>query len=154
MVKWVPSTIAGHIYTMIALAVIGSLLIATVNSYTTSLRNASEIEQLRNLLGQVAAKGSELITLVASANLSAHASLQLPASIGTKQYWLRARNDSSSAWIEGALGQMIDEDVPIRVYLPRETSVSGYYISGYGAAVLEAHMDGSIPQLNLTSKGG
>jgi len=149
-----PSTIPGHIYTMIALAVIGSLLIATVNSYTTSLRNASEIEQLRNLLSQVAAKGSELITLVASANLSAHASLQLPASIGTQQYWLRARNNSSNAWIEGALGQMVDVAVPNRVYLPRGTSVSGYYVSGYGAAILEAYMDGSNPQLNLSSKGG
>ena len=149
-----PSTIPGHIYTMIALAVIGSLLIATVNSYTTSLRNASEIEQLRNLLSQVAAKGSELITLVASANLSAHASLQLPASIGTQQYWLRARNNSSNAWIEGALGQMVDVAVPNRVYLPRGPSVSGYYVSGYGAAILEAYMDGSNPQLNLSSKGG
>jgi len=154
MVKQVPSTVAGHIYTMIALAVIGSLLIATVNSYTASLRNASEIEQLRNLLNQVTAKGSELITLVASANLSVHASLQLPASIGIQQYWLRARNDSSSAWIEGALGRMIDEAVPNRAYLPRGTSVSGYYVSGYGAAILEAHMDGSNPQLNLSSKGG
>ncbi len=149
-----PSTIPGHIYTMIALAVIGALLIATVNSYTTSLRNASEIEQLRNLLGQVAAKGSELITLVASANLSAHASLQLPAAIGTQQYWLRARNNSSNAWIEGALGQMVDVAVPNRVYLPRGTSVSGYYVSGYGAAILEAYINGSNPQLNLSSKGG
>lgn len=154
MVKQMPSTVAGHIYTMIALAAIGALLIATVNSYTSSLRNASEIEQLRNLISQVAAKGSELITLAASANLSVHASLQLPASIGNQQYWLRARNDSSSAWIEGALGQMIDEDVSNRAYLPRETSVSGHYVSGYGAAVLEAYMDGSIPQLNLSSKGG
>ena len=154
MVKQMPSTIPGHIYTMIALAVIGALLIATVNSYTTSLRNASEIEQLRNLLGQVAAKGSELITLVASANLSAHASLQLPASIGTQQYWLRARNNSSNAWIEGALGQMVDVAVPNRVYLPRGTSVSGYYVSGYGAAILEAYINGSNPQLNLSSKGG
>jgi len=154
MVKQMPSTIPGHIYTMIALAVIGSLLIATVNSYTASLRNASEIEQLRNLLSQVAAKGSELIVLVASANLSAHVSLQLPASIGTQQYWLRARNDSSNAWIEGALGQMVDVTVPNRVYLPRGTSVSGYYVSGYGAAILEAYVDGSNPQLNLSSKGG
>jgi len=149
-----PSTIPGHIYTMIALAVVCSLLVATVNSYTASLRNASEIEQLRNLLSQVAAKGSELVTLAASANLSAHVSVQLPAAIGTQQYWLRARNDSSNAWIEGALGQMIDEAVPNRAYLPRGTSVSGYYISGYGAAILEAYIDGSNPQLNLTSKGG
>ena len=100
-----PSTIPSHIYTMLALAVIGSLLVATVNSYAASLRNASEIEQLRNFQEQVAAKASELITVVTSTDASAQASLQLPASIGTNQYWLRARNDSSYAWIEGALGQ-------------------------------------------------
>jgi len=139
---------------MIALAVIGSLLVATVNSYAASLRNASEIEQLHNLLGQVAAKGSELAVLAASANLFARASLQLPASIGTQQYWLRARNDSSDSWIEGALGQITEQAVPNRVYLPTGTSASGYYVSGYGPAILEAYMNGSNPQLKLSSIGG
>ncbi len=149
-----PSTIPSHIYTMIALAVIGSLLVAAVNSYTTSLRTSSEIEQLRNMLSQIAAEGSELITLAASTNASIEASLQLPASIGTKQYWLRARNDSSNAWIEGALGQIIDETPPSIVYLPNAISASGYYASGYGAVILEAYMNNSTPQLYLSSSGG
>ncbi|HKZ93611.1 MAG TPA: hypothetical protein VJ249_03385 [Candidatus Bathyarchaeia archaeon] len=149
-----PSTIPSHIYTMIALAVVGSLLVATVNSYTASLKNASEIEQLRNLLGQVAAKGSELATLVASANTSAQASLQMPTSIGTQQYWLRASNDSSNAWIEGALGRTTTQAVLNRVYLPRPVSASGYFISGYKSIILETYMNGSIPQLVLSSLGG
>ena len=149
-----PSTIPSHIYTMVALAVIGSLLVATVNSYAGSLRNASEIEQLRNLQEQVAAKASELITVVTSTDASAQASLQLPASIGTRQYWLRARNDSSYAWIEGALGPLTEESVLNRVYLPKETSTSGYYVSGYGATILRAYMNGSNPQLVLSSQGG
>jgi len=149
-----PSTIPSHVYTMVALAVVGSLLVATVNSYTASLRNASEIEQLRKLLSQVAAKGSQLVVLAASADLSASASIHLPASIGAQQYWMRARNDSSNAWIEGALGQILKEDMPNRVYLPKGTSASGYYVSGYGLGVLEAYMNSSIPQLNLSSRGG
>jgi len=149
-----PSTIPSHIYTMVALAVVGSLLVATVNSYTTSLRNTSEIEQLKNLLSQVAAKGSELVALAASANLSASASLHLPTSIGTQQYWICARNDSSDAWIEGALGRVIKEDMPNKVYLPKGTSASGYYVSGYGPGILEAYMNGSIAQVNLSSRGG
>jgi len=149
-----PSTIPSHIYTMVALAVVGSLLVATVNSYTTSLRNASEIEQLKNLLSQVAAKGSELVALTASANLSASASLHLPTSIGTQQYWIRARNDSSNAWIEGTLGQILKEDIPNKVYLPKGTSASGHYVSGYGPSILKAYMNSSIPQLNLSSRGG
>jgi len=139
---------------MIALAVIGALLVATVNSYTITLRSTSEIEQLWNLLGQVAAKGSELLTLAASANISTHASVQLPASIGAQQYWLRARNDSVNAWIEGALGQISQEATPNRVYLPRGTSTSGSYASGYGSAVLEAYLNGSVPQLTISSHGG
>ena len=149
-----PSTIPSHIYTMVALAVIGSLLVATVNSYAASLRNASEIEQLRNFQEQVAAKASELITVVASTDGSAQASLQLPGSIGTRQYWLRARNGSSYAWIEGALGPLTEETVLNRVYLPRETSASGYYVSGYGNTILRAYMNGSSPQLVLSSQGG
>lgn len=149
-----PSTIPSHIYTMIALAVIGALLVATVNSYTSTLRSTSEIEQLRNLLSQVAAKGSELTTLAASTNSTAKTSVQLPASIGTKQYWIRARNDSSDVWMEGALGRTTEEEALNRVYLPRGISAIGYVLSGYGSAILEAYMNGSIPQLNLYSQGG
>ena len=149
-----PSTIPSHIYTMIALAVVGALLVATVNSYTSTLRNTSEIEQLRNLLSQVATKGSELITLTAATNSSAETSVQLPASIGTKQYWMRARNDSSNVWIEGALGRIIEGDAANRVYLPKIISAAGHFVSGYGSAILEAYINGSTPQLNLSSQGG
>ncbi len=149
-----PSTIPSHIYTMIALAIVCALLVATVNSYAGTLRNMSEVEQLRNLLSQVAAKGIELITLTASTNSSATASVHLPASIGTQQYWMRARNDSSSVWIEGALGKMVDEDVPDKVYLPRAVGAAGHFVSGYGSAVLQTHMNGSTPQLDLSSQGG
>ena len=152
--KRTPSTIPGHIYTMIALAVVGALLVATVNSYAGTLRSTSEIEQLKNLLSQVAAKGTELITLTASTNSSVTASVQLPASIGTQQYWMRARNDSSNVWIEGALGGIIEGDAPNRVYLPKTVSASGHFISGYGSAILKTHMNDSTPHLNLTSQGG
>jgi hypothetical protein len=153
-VKLMPSTIPGHIYTMIALAVIGALLVATVNSYAGTLRNTSEVEQLRNLLSQVAAKGIELITLTASTNSSAAASVHLPASIGTQQYWMAAHNDSSSVWIEGALGRMIEGEASSKVYLPRTVSAAGHFVSGYGSAILHTHMNGSIPQLDLSSQGG
>ncbi len=139
---------------MIALAAVGALLVATVNSYAGTLRNASEVEQLKNLLSQIAAKGIELLTLTASTNSSAEASVQLPASIGTQQYWMRARNDSSSVWFEGALGDMFEGEVANRVYLPRTVSAAGQYVSGYGSAVLQTHMNGLTPQLDLSSQGG
>lgn len=139
---------------MVALAAVGTLLIATLNSYTTILKTAFETEQLLNILNHVAAKANELITVAAASNCSTQVFLQLPSSIGYQQYWLRARNDSSSTWIEGSLGKIVEETAPNRLFLPRSTSASGYFIGGYGLAVLESYMNGSIPQITLAYRGG
>ena len=149
-----PSTIASHIYTMVALAAVGSLLVATLNSYTTTLRATSETEQLKNLLTQVAAKGNELLTIADATSSSARVFLQLPATIGYQQYWIRASNDSSSTWIEGSLGQITKNKAPNLVFLPKGTSASGYFVGGYGPAILESCMNGSTLQLNLAYHGG
>jgi hypothetical protein len=149
-----PSILPSHIYTLVALSAVCTILIATLNAYTTSLKATPEIEQLKNLLNHVVAKGNELLTIVATTNSSAQVSIQLPATIGYKQYWIRVRNDSSSAWLEGSLGQIIENESIHRVYLPKRTSASGYYIGGYGPAILECAMNGSTPQLNLSSLGG
>lgn len=149
-----PSTIASHIYTMVALAAISALLVATLNAYTTTLKTTSEIEQLKNLLNQVAAKGNELLTMAAVTKSQTHAFLQLPAAIGYQQYWIRATNDSAHAWIEGSLGELTEQNAPYQIFLPQGTSVSGHFVGGYGPAVLESHMNGSTPQLRLGSLGG
>lgn len=149
-----PSIIASHIYTMVALAAVGTLLVATVHSYTAALKTTAEIEQLKNILAQVAAKGNELITITSTTNSSARAFLQLPSAIGYQQYWLRARNDSSRTWIEGCLGIVIDIPAPYRVFLPKETSASGYFVGGYGPAKLESYINGSSSQLKLSMLGG
>jgi len=149
-----PSVITSHIYTMVALAAVSTLLVATINSYTATLRATSEIEQLKNILNHVAAKANELITIAAATNSSTRLFLQLPATIGYQQYWLRVRNDSSSAWIEGSLGQMVEKTAPNRLFLPKGTSASGYFVGGYGSAILESYMNGSTFQLNLASHGG
>jgi type II secretory pathway pseudopilin PulG len=139
---------------MIALAVVGALLVATVNSYTTTLKTASETEQLKNLLNQVATKGNELLTVAAATNCSTRVFIQLPATIGYQRYWIRAGNDSSSIWIEGALGQITRIKAPNLVFLPQGASASGSFVGGYGSAVLESYMNSSVPQLNISSLGG
>jgi len=139
---------------MIALAVVGTLLVATLNSYTTALKATSEIEQLRNILSQVAAEASELITTAAATNSTTKVYVQLPTTIGNKQYWLQARNDSSNSWLEGSFGNKITGAPLHRFYLPKGTSTSGYFIGGYGPAILESYMNGSSPQLNLDYLGG
>jgi len=139
---------------MIALAAVGALLVAAINAYTTTLRTTSEIEQLKNLLSVVAAKGTDLLTIAAATNSSAQVFLQLPATIGYQQYWMRAGNDSSGTWIEGNLGQITDIESSNRVFLPQGTSASGTFAGGYGPAILKSYMNGSTPQLNIASLGG
>jgi hypothetical protein len=138
----------------VGLAAVGTLLIATINSYTTTLKVASENEQLKNLLNQIAAKAEELLATVAATNSSAQVFLQMPASIGYKQYWMQARNDSTNAWLEGALGQKADNGATHQVYLPQGTSASGYFIGGYGSAILKSYRNGTALQLKLSSTGG
>ncbi len=149
-----PSIVSGHIYTFVALAAVSTILIATLNAYTTSLRAIPEAEQLRNLLNHLAAKGNELLTIATTTNSSTKVFLQLPTTIGSHQYWLRACSDSSSAWLEGSLGQEMEDAASCRVFLPQGTSASGHFIGGYGPAILESYMNGSAPQLNLASLGG
>jgi type II secretory pathway pseudopilin PulG len=139
---------------MIALAVVGTLLIATLNSFTSTLKATSETEQLRNVLNRVVAEASELITIAATTNSSTKVFVQLPVTIGYRQYWLQARNDSSSSWIEGSFGNKTAETSLYRIYLPKGTSVSGHFIGGYGPAILESYVNGSTVQVNLDYMGG
>lgn len=146
-----PSTLSGHVYTMLASALIGALLVASINSYSASLKTASEIQKLQNLVTQVAAKGTQILSLTTTTNSSVQVFVQMPATIGYQQYWLRVRNDSSSAWIEGSFDQKTALN---RAFLPKGTSASGIFVGGYGPAVLRSYMNGSTPQLDLFSLGG
>jgi hypothetical protein len=117
--------------------------------YTGTLRAIPEIEQLKNTLDHVVAKGNELLTLAITTNATVSIVVQLPSSIGHRQYWIQVRNDTSNAWLEGALGRIGESGTTYKVFFPGKASTSGHYISGYGPALLECYMNGSIPQLNL-----
>jgi hypothetical protein len=56
--------------------------------------------------------------------------------------------------VEGALGRLTEEEAPNKVYLPKGITAGGHFVSGYGSAILEAYMNGSILHLNLSSQGG
>jgi hypothetical protein len=149
-----PSIPISQIYAFVAMAAVSTILIATFNSYTVTLRSASESEQLRNLLNSTAAQGNELLALTAATNSTARVFLQMPTSIGYKQYWIRAQNDSLKAWLDGGLGPFSESEATYRIFFPRNVSASGQYVGGYGPAVLESYLNGSALQLNLSSVGG
>jgi len=146
--------VLSYIYTLVALTAVSAILLYSLNSYTFTLRNSSETDQLRNILNGVAAKADEILTLVAATNSSLTVYLDLPATIGDQQYWMRIRNDSFSAWVEGSLGQLFEDNAELRVFISSRASTSGNFNSAHGKASLRGYMNGSTAQLNLASVGG
>jgi len=102
-------------------------------------------------MNQVAAKGTELLTLTLATNATTETFLQMPTTIGNKQYWLQLRNDSTQSWLEGGFGNTPTQGTEIRVYLPKGNSATGSYKGGYGAAFLRCYVSGGIPQIFLSS---
>ena len=149
-----PSIALNHLYTFIAVTIVSVLLVSSYSSYANTLQTIPETEQLKNILDHVAAKGNELLTLVITTTSKAHTLVQLPPTIGNRQYWIRICNDTSNVWIEGALGQLDESVQEYKIFLPGKASTSGYYVGGYGPAMLECYMNGSVPQLNLSPAGG
>jgi len=149
-----PSIPSSHLYTFLALTIISILLISSYSSYANTVRTIPEIKQLKNILDHVAAKGNELLTLATTANSTAHTFIQLPPTIGHREYWIRVQNDTSNVWVEGALGKLGKDGTKYQVFLPGKASASGYYIGGHGPAILECYVNGSVPQLNLSHVGG
>ncbi len=149
-----PSMVTSHFYTFVALTAISTILIFSFSAYASTTRAAPEIEVLKEILNHVAAKGNQLLTVVTTTNSTAYLTVTLPSAIGNREYWIRIRNDSSKAWIEGGLGHTMNDETSLRVSLLGKTSTSGHYLGGYGPAILECYMNGSVPQLNLSSLGG
>jgi hypothetical protein len=146
-----PSITPSYLYTFIALIAVCSLLIFSSMAYTNTIRAFSEINKLKNLMDLLAAKSTELLTLAQTTNATAETFIQMPTTIGNKQYWLQLCNDSSKAWVEGGFGNNPQEETELRVYLPKEVSASGYYTAGYGAAHLLCHVNNGVAQVRLTS---
>ena len=145
-----PSIIPSYIYMFAAMTAVGTLLIFSFNSYAATLRSIPETEQLDNLLNHVSAKATELLTLT-KADSNAQIYLNLPTAIGDREYWIRLRNDTIQSWIEGGFGEIWDGTTFHKVSLAGKPSAKGHYTSGFGPAVLKCSLNGSVPQLFLTS---
>lgn len=149
-----PAIAPSHMYAFFALVVVSTILISAFAAYATTLRTIPEMEQLENLLTSVASKSYELATLTTATNSTSQAILQLPSSLGNKQYWIKLRSESSKTWVEGSLGSIHEETMTNRVYLPKAFSADGDYSSGYGPAILECYLNGTMVNLHLNSWRG
>jgi hypothetical protein len=130
---------------------VSTILVLSFMTYVSALRISSEAGHLSNLMDHLAAESTDLLTLVLVTNTTIETFLQMPTLIGEKQYWLRLRNDSSNAWLEGGFGNQPIEGAALRVYLPQEVFATGSYIGGYGAARLECEINAGCPRIQLTS---
>ena len=146
-----PTITPGYVYTFIALVAVCSLLLLSFIAYADALRVSSEAKQLKNLMSYVAAKSTELLTLTLTTNATSQIFLQMPTSIGSKEYWLQMHNGSVGAWVEGGLGNTPVNGTDMRVYLPEVASATGYYVGGYGAALLQCHLNAGTPTIELES---
>lgn len=148
-----PTITPSYLYTFVALMAVSSLLFFSFMAYAEALRVSSETRQLKNLMDHVAAKSTELLTLTLATNATSEAFLPVPVSIGNKQYWLRLCNNSDKTWLEGGFGNIPIEGTELRIYLPKETSATGYYIGGYGAVHLKCYSNASVPQILFMNSG-
>lgn len=146
-----PSITPGYLYTFIALLAVSSLLVFSFMAYTGVLRFSSEVKLLKNLMDNIAARSTQLLTLALATNSSSETYIQMPVAIGNMQYWIQIRNSSAKSWLEGGFGDTLIEQTDMRVYLPSEVSASGHYVGGYGAAHLECSFEDDVVRIFLES---
>ena len=101
-----PSNSIDFFYSFLLMMTIGTILTFSFSSYVSSLRQVSEVNQLKEVLNQVAAKATEALSIVTENNTTLSIVVRLPLTIGNNDFWIRLTNDSSKAWLEGAFGSI------------------------------------------------
>jgi hypothetical protein len=102
----------------------------------------------------LAAKATELLTLAQTTNATAEIFIQLPSTIGNKQYWLQLGNDSAKAWVDGGFGKTPQYETELRVYMLNGFLASGCYLAGYGTARLKCHFENGVACVILSDFTG
>jgi len=78
----------------------------------------------------------------------------VPTSVGNMQYWLRLKNSSSQAWVEGGFGSVPYSESVVKAYVPRNASASGFYAAGSGALILKSNAENGVPNIWMDSLHG
>jgi len=147
----VPSTSTNFLYSLITMIMVGTILTFSLASYVNPLRGISEINKLKEVLNQVAAKAEEATAVITECDATLRVVVQLPLTIGDRDYWIQFTNDSSRTWLEGAFGRPREiQGQEYRIYLPGVAMASGIFEGRYGLAILSCSLAGSIPKLTLS----
>jgi hypothetical protein len=149
----VPTDAMHFLLSFLTLSVVGIILASAFALYVNSLVQGPEVNQLKEVLNQVAAKATDALVVLTENNATLSVVFSLPLKIGNRDYWIRFGNDSSSAWVEGAFGSISSAGKQeYCVYLPRRIIATGTFEGGYQLAQLDCAMNGSIPQITLTRR--
>ena len=149
-----PSLPPAYLYTFIAMLAVSSLLVLSFIAYTNAARFSSELRQLKELTNRVAAKSTEMMTLCGTGNTTVQFLLEVPTTIGHKQYWFLLHNDSQTAWVDSGFGNTPTATNGLRQYIPGHVISTGYYLAGDGNALLICNSSVGIVWLHLSSSGG
>lgn len=149
-----PVITPSYLYTFFATLAVGSILAFAFMNYAESIKISAEIKELRDLLNNVAAKVTELVNMVEEKDAVIEVSIQAPASIGGKKYWLRLMNESKKVWIEGYFGGSPFNNTYLKVYTPTDAIASGQYFGGYGAIILECKRINGQIVVTISGSGG
>ena len=144
------SIIPGWVYSLFAALVVGTIVVSTCSLATVNVRNEAENQQLRNIDTYVATQSLMLLTHVADNNQSESEFLNFPSQIANQIYWVSLANDSSAAWVESGFGTEATTSQP-QIYLPAQVAASGFFVSGYGRALLQCINQNQTVTLTLTS---
>ena len=146
-----PSTSTNFLYSLITMMMVGTILTFSLASYVNPLREISEINKLKEVVNQAVAKAEEAMAVISECDATVRVVIQLPLTIGDRNYWIQLANDSSRTWLEGGFGRAGEiGGQKYRIYLPRDAIASGIFEGRYGLAVLSCSFNGSIPQLTLS----
>ncbi len=142
-----------YLQSLLTLTIVGVILTSSFAVYVNSLTQASEVNQLKEVLNQVAAEAMNALVALTEDNATVSVVFSLPLKIGNKDYWVRLGNDSSASWVEGAFGSTSTSgEQESRVYMPRKIHASGTFEGGYQLAQLVCAMNGSAPQITLSRR--
>jgi len=144
--------IPGYMYSIFAALIVGTIIVTSCAVAMASLKGDATNQQLSNVDEYVATQSLTLINQVDENGQNATQVLDLPTSIGNKEYWVSLANDSSSAWVESGFGSFAVQNEP-EIYIPADVVASGAYVSGWGNAILQCSIQNQIVTLTLTESG-
>jgi hypothetical protein len=145
-----PSIIPGYVYSLFAALIVGTIIVSACSLTTANVKVEAEKQQLANVDEYIATQSLTLLTHTTESSQNQSEILDLPPSIANQIYWVCIANDSSTAWIESGFGTTTTASQP-QIYIPAQISASGFFISGYGRALLQCSDQNQTVTLTLTS---